>query len=401
MSFSRTIVSRLALAILGIGAALFLYLHSFRTSPAEDAYYRGMDLLKVNMINEAGNAFLESTRANPNYAPAYRALAQLAVKSNAFPLAAEYWQKYAELAPGTKEVYSQLAYSQLMMGQEVPALKSAEIELKTNPTSPQANLIVGILNARKSAPKEALEHLEKAIGFYKDSPKVQLAYGKVLTLIADPRAEGVLKGIIATNKGYAEPYYWLGYLMLRRPETSENLKAGEEYMRKSLNLQPFFPQANLELSKLLLKNKQPQPALLYCDRALKNRKHYPAALLLRSQILQALGRTSEVAAAQDLFRQESKKVARGKALMRQYAANPDDLETELALGQAQLDLDQPEGALIFLQDAIRRAPNDPRVQKTLHNAEEMAKKQNDTGSRQDMQLSIGEDNENTQESVPH
>lgn len=379
--------------VLIAGSALFFYSKS-RISPAEDAYRRGESLVSVGMKDEAGDLFLEAARLNPKYAPPYRSLALLASNIKAYPLAVKYWQKFVELDKTAKEAYSQLAYAQLMTGQEVPAYKSAEEELKRNPGSPQAHLTLGVLNARRSSPKLALEHLEIAsqAEVYKDVPKVHLVYAKVLALTGNfDRAEQILTAVIAKDKSYAEPYYWLGYIYARKIETPANLKEAEKHLHASLDLQPLFPQANLEMGKLYLREKKLDLALTYINRALQNRKHYPAALFVQAKVLDGLGRKAEAQKAQDELRVESQKAERLKTLLRQYSAKPDDLETELALINAQLDLEQPQAAGIFLQDGMTRAPKDQRFQDAMKRAEAMMKQQNNAGARQDMQLSISED----------
>lgn len=381
------------IVVLIIGVALLFYLKS-RPSPAEEAFKRGESLLAVSMQDEAGNAFLQATRLDPKYAPPFRSLALLAMSINAYPLAVEYWQKYAVLDPKAKEAYSQLAYAQMMMGQEVPAYKSAEEELKKNPDSPQAHLTLGILNARRSAAKLALDHLEIAAQseIYKNNPKVQMVLGKVLALTGNlDRAEQVFSSILLKDKSYAEPYYWLGYIYARHIETPANLNAAEKNLRASLDLQPLFPQANLELSRLYLREKRFEPALTYINRALQNRKHYPAALFVQAKILDALGRKDEVKKVQEAFRVESQKAESVKTLMRQYSGNPDNMEITLALIHAQLDLEQPQAAAIFLEDVMRRAPNDKRVQDALKRAAGIAKSLTDVGQGKDTQFSIGED----------
>ncbi len=376
---------------LAIGVALLLYVKS-RPSPAITAFKRGESLLAVNMQNEAGDTFLEATRLDPKYAPPYRALAELAMQVNAFPLAAEYWQKYVKLDTKAKEAYSQLAYTQMMMGQEPSAYKSAEEELKRNPESAQAHLTLGIINARRSAAKLALEHLEIAANAYQSNSKVQLAFAKVLALTGNlDRAEQILTGILAKDKSYAEPYYWLGYLYARRIETPENLKAAEKNLRTSLDLQPLFPQANLEIAKLYLRQKRYDLALTHVNRAIQHRKHYPAALFVQQKALEGLGKTAEAQKAQENLRVETQLAERGRALLRQYSGSPDNLDIIYALIQTQLDLEQPESAMRFLQDAMRRAPNDPRFQQALKRAQQVGEQQAKEGQRQDMQLSIGED----------
>ena len=385
------------LVLIGITGLALLLFFKFRPNPAMDSYTRGKSLMQINMDNEAGDLFLQAIQRDPKFAPPYEALAQLALKINAYPLSAKYWQKYIDHAPDAKEAYSQLAYTQMMMGQEANAFKSADEEIKRNPASAQAHLTLGILNARKSAAKPALEHLEIAAKSYQDAPKVQLAYAKVLALTGNlDKANEVLQLITRTEKSFAEPYYWLGYVAMRRVETPETLKEAGKYLKTSLDLQPLFPQANLETARLYLRLKRYPEALNFANRALQNRKHYPIGLSVKAKVLEAMGRAAEAKQAQEEFSKEAQLAARTRALLRQYSADPQNLQILLPLAETQLELEQPQAAYTFLQNAAERTPNDPRIQNILRRAEAMAKKQNQSGSRQEMQFSLGEEMEEKQ-----
>ena len=107
--------------------------------------------------------------------------------------------------------------------------------------------------------------------------------------------------------------------------------------------------------------------------------------------VESLKRHLEAQKAQENLRVETQLAERGRALLRQYSGSPDNLDIIYALIQTQLDLEQPESAMRFLQDAMRRAPNDPRFQQALKRAQQVGEQQAKEGQRQDMQLSIGED----------
>jgi len=373
MSFLRRKSGRLALGAIfvGSGAALFLFWKS-RPSPAASAYERGRHLAAIGMIVDAGNAYMEAIRLDPRYTPPYRAIAEMSIRQGFPETSIEYWNKYIEREPNARHARCQRAYSELMAGQEVPALRDAEQELKRDPACRQAHLIAGVLYARKSEAKRALEHLVVAAQKYPDQPRVQLVYGRVLALTGNyDEAEKVLRAILEKDRSHAEPYLWLGYVFTHRPAHPENERQAELNLQKALELQPGYPEANFELGRLYLRQGRPQKALPFIKRAAERNKHYPAALDTLAKVYRALGRPVDAARAQRDFLIESRLAARQKALLRQYALDPADTRTALELGKVLAARGDPNSALLFLRHAARRAPNDSQIQAEIQRAEKM------------------------------
>jgi tetratricopeptide (TPR) repeat protein len=284
--------------------------------------------------------------------------------------AIRHWSDYLERDPAGGHGWCNLSYARLMAGSEVPALRDAEKELSLRPACARAHLIAGVLYARKSAAKQALEHLVPAAKAYSHFPRVQLIYGRVLALSGDTdQAERVLRGILGQDRSHAEPYFWLGWVYARRPATPANLAEAKSFLRQALVLQPEYAEANLEIGRLYLRERQPDKALPHAERAVSGRSHYPAALHVLAQVYDALGRRADAARTRRAFRVESDLAAREKALLRRYAADPDDLQIALELGRVALARDKPEAALLFLRDAARRAPDDRNVGAALAEAE--------------------------------
>lgn len=356
----------------GVGLTALLLFWKTRPSPAAAAYNRGKTLEAVHLIVDAQATYHQAIQLDPRFAPPYRALAELAAANSDFAPSIGYWKAYLARAPKAQHAWCQLAYAELMAGLEVPALHDAERELQQDPNCGRAHLIAGVLYARKSEPRQALEHLAPAAQAYPDNPRVQLVYGRVLALSGEyDRAEPVFQGIISKDKAHAEPYYWLGYIYARRPSTPQNIQQAQKHFLAALELLPEYPEANFELGHLYFGRGKVKEALPFVEKAVANQKHYPAALYLLAQTYEALGRKSEAARTQERFRRESQLAAREKALLRLYAVDPNNLETALALGQQELALEKPESALLFLRDAAQRAPADERIQMALKRAQQL------------------------------
>ena len=374
MQFNRTSRCGLVLAVLVLLAvAAPLLVRQLQSYRAAASYARGTQLAAAQIPLDARAAYLEAIRLDPGYAPPYRSLGEMAAAQRFFDVSVPYWKDYLAREPKAKHARCQLAYSELMAGLEVPALRDAESELESDSGCPQAHLIAGVLYARKSESKRALDHLAVAAQSYAGRLQVQLVYARVLALSGDyDRAVPILLQILAKDRSHAEPFLWLGYIYVRRASTPENASRAETYLRQALDLQPEYTEANVELARLLLGQHRPAQALPYAQKAAASQRHNPAALYLLSQVYQGLGRTTEAAHTQADFRRESDLAAHQKALMRQYTSGQDDSATAFALGKVLLQREQPEAALVFLRDAARRAPGDPRAQAAVQQAERLA-----------------------------
>jgi len=366
----------LVLAGLVVGGGAFLFGSRFVAgfSPARGDYERGTQLAALKMTADARSAYLAAVRRDPRFAPPYRALAQMAAANGAYNDARQLWTDYLQRAPEAAHAWCGLAYAELMTGREVPALRAAEREIRGNRACARAHLIAGVLYARKSDAKRALEHLGPAAASpqYANYPRVQLLYGRVLALSGDyDRAEKVLQSVTRQKVANAQPFFWLGWIAARRRAAPATTEAARKYFAHALNLQPDYPEAHLEMGRLLLRERRAHDALPHIERAAAARNHYPAALYALAQAYAAVGRTEDAEQTRRAFRRESDLAAREKALLRQYAADPDQvpIATLGDLAQTLLARDKPEAALLFLRDALRRAPQDLRVQSLIVKAQ--------------------------------
>src|SRR5207248_1384920 len=130
-----------------------------------------------------------------------------------FQASAKYWKDYLSRAPRAKHARCRLALVELASGMESPALADAEDELRNDPNCAAAHLVARALYAKKSEAKRALDHLEPASRAFPGDMRVQLEYGRVLSLVGSyDRAESVLQAIVQRDRSHAQPYFWLGYV---------------------------------------------------------------------------------------------------------------------------------------------------------------------------------------------
>lgn len=357
------------LLVLTVFGCIALIMLRMRPS-AEAEYARGQNLFAIKMLPEAEDAYRQALRINPNYSLAYRGLAELATARGDSKTAIEQWRELIKRNPKSEHVLCRLGQAEALSGLEVFALEDAKKELKNAPSCPRAHLLLGILYARQNASKLALDHLEIAAKANPDDPQIQLVFGHVLALVGDyDRAETVLKSALGNSSGQPDPYLWLGYVYSHRVSSPENSRQAKSYLLKALAIDSERAEANFEYGRLLARERRNAEALPYLKKAVARKRHYSAALQTLSQTATALGLKAEATTALQTFERESIWSEREKALLKQYVAKPEDLETKMELANLELERGEPEAARIFLLSAQKNAPADPRIPLALKRAE--------------------------------
>jgi tetratricopeptide (TPR) repeat protein len=339
---------------------------------AQQEWERGNMLVKTQMLGDAQEAYLKAIENNKEFAPAYKSLAELATKQGDSAIALQHWDEYLKRKPDDADGWTQRARLELFNNLEIPALNHAEEALKKDPKNSEAHLIAGVLTAKKGNAQVALEHLEIASAAFPKDLKVQLTYAKVLARANQlDKALEKLQAIIIKDRSHAEPYYWLGYVTSRQGKVAE----AKNHLTYALSLTPNYSEAHYEMAKLLTGENKAKEALPHAQDAIKYQKHYPEAYFILAQIYQKLGKSAEATTAQADFKRESDWESRLKSLLRTYNLNTKDTETAIGLGQLLLDLDNPNTALLFFQDAATRAPQDARIIEGIKKAQAMMPKQ--------------------------
>jgi tetratricopeptide (TPR) repeat protein len=361
----RKAVLFIALGIAGIGmlAAIINF------SPAAGEYQRGKDLQAAGQMEKAMASYEAALRLDTGYAPAYRAIAELAMGHGSFEVAAANWVAYLERAPRAKHVRCYLAQSQMMMGAEAPALEQAETELRSAPDCTRAKLVAGFLYARQAENEKAIELLTDATAEFPEAMPVHLMYARVLALTKRfDEARSVLDRVLTMDEKSAEAHYWLAYTYWQDDGTADRAEA-RRHLDQALEFAPDHGGANLRLADLLLEEDKPQVALRYAQRAATARRNDPVSLELLARVHQALGDTAAAATARRQ-REEALAVAeQEKTLLARLRANLDDADAALALGQLHLGRRNAQVATVYFQHAAERAPDAEHVQRALGEAQ--------------------------------
>lgn len=86
-----------------------------------------------------------------------------------------------------------------------------------------------------------------------------------------------------------------------------------------------------------------------------------------------MGKSAEATKTQQAFQVESGRAQRLKELLRSYAADNKNPTLERDLGLLQLELEDPETAMLFLKSALDKLPTDSAVMDGIAKAEALLK----------------------------
>ncbi len=374
MPFHRRSFGFLMLA----GATAFLA--SCRTvNPAAEAFARGEKLQAAGLLADAQIVYTEAIHRDPQFAPAYRSLAEIATRVGDTSAALSNWEEYLKRAPSAKHGWCHLAEAEIKATMEVPALEHAERELKRDPDCPLANLIAGLLYAKKSNPGQALSHLEAAARAFPNQPKVQLTYGRVLAKAQQyDTAETVLTPLVNKEKSHPEPFYWLGYVHARRANDAQSATKAESLLHRALALNPHYTAAAFELGRLFVVQHRATDAIPLLKQAVQEDRNDPASAYSLAQAYTALGKSTEAAEALATFKKRSDIATKRKELLRQLAVAPRDAELNHAFGLLERERGDLRSASQFLEAAHSLAPQSEAITRDLESLRQQHPEQLDS-----------------------
>jgi tetratricopeptide (TPR) repeat protein/peroxiredoxin len=150
-------------------------------------------------------------------------------------------------------------------------------------------------------------------------------------------AEESFKEVIATKPKYAEAYYNLGTLYLRR----NSLADARRYLQQALELRPEYPEALNNLGMIAAQENQTSEAIRNFQQSLQQRPNYSIALL-------NLG---------NLYRRQGNDAGAQTLLNRALQIEPDDPEVNYSMGMLYARQDQVQNALQYLAKAVSLRPD--------------------------------------------
>jgi Flp pilus assembly protein TadD/peroxiredoxin len=208
-----------------------------------------------------------------------------------------------------------------------------------------------LLQDAKRIPTTPADRTQKALPFkgklYRDSfQRNDFTYGVAMFQHGYlEQAEASFQEVIRAKPDYAEGYYNLGTLSLRKNDFDDARK----YLETSLKLRPEYPEAWNNLGMMAAQQGRTDEAIADFNRSLELRPTYATALLNLGNVYR---RAKEFAKAED-------------ALTRAWQLQPDDPEANYSLGMFYAQQDQLQKASEYLQKAVALRPGYPEALNNL------------------------------------
>lgn len=337
-----------------------------RSATTASAVERGDSLRKSGLVADARAVYLDAIKRDSNAAAPWRGLAELAEVQGDFYQAYTCWLEALKRDRKMPHAVCRLAQNELQLHGEVQSLQHARAEIEADPNCARAHLIVGVLEAKRSNVREALEHLEKAAAAYPNKPRIQLTYGRVLALAGQfDAAERVLLKVRDGEPAQPEPHRWLGYVYARRSPSPGDAALAEKELREAVRLEPGYGDACFELGRLLVQNRRAAEAVKLLQQAVAADRNDPTPVFSLVEALQAVGKVADARAARAEFKRRSDIENHRKALLRQWAEKQKDVDLNLKLAAVEVERGELQSARMFLENARSVAPENPTVKAAI------------------------------------
>lgn len=347
--------------------------------------------LRAGKPDEAFQVCQKVLQIDPDDVVAHRLLADAAQARGDYSTAVEHFSYATRLAPDQAEAWTGLARTYGLAGQDAQALEALRAASQAVPNDSRVHLELGEAYLERQAPTQALACFQRAASL-SSSAHVALRLGQTLSELGHhEQARRVLQEAYESSLGIADGLD--GTTGSCEGSYSEGVELTYAYARTLLELgelspaisllkdvvcsRPDDPHPCLDLVKaLMLAGEQPEGA----ERAIPllcrilgialdgngdlspNRMEVGPELHAEAQTLlaEAYAAVGQLDKSMDAFRLALELPSnRGSGMWPRLA---------LGLGQVALRLDQPETAVVALQDAVQAEPLDADLQRALSEA---------------------------------
>jgi len=218
-----------------------------KLSPAAEKHYRqGLQHMRVRRDSLAEKEFRKAIESDPgNAAPRYQLAFLLGNKSDYRGMFRELW-KAAQTQTLPSEKLRALAGLSLLAGKHSDALTYYREELVSDPLSPDAMRMLGLVLVESGAQREGFELLEKALKKQPEDYSTLSAAGLAYALSGDyDRAAKFLKAAIDLNRDHPEAQGRLGLVLLLEGRTDESI----QQLNEAVKLNPGVAELHVNLAK--------------------------------------------------------------------------------------------------------------------------------------------------------
>jgi tetratricopeptide (TPR) repeat protein len=273
----------------------------------------------------------------------------------------EHTLKVAGSSPIGHSSLGQWYFSQQNLDAAIEQFEKA-IELNPMVVLPRMNL--GLALNLKGKYQEAFEQVDEAAKLAPNNYEVQHSLGVVLASLG--RFDEAVKAhekAIEISPEYSAAHNDLGLLYLQQ----DKLDKAIEQLAFAMRYDPEAVFIRVNLSNALLKNGKPMDALQLAGSALQIRKDFPEGYIAAANALIALKKFDQVGP----YLQAAFQLA-GKNPRLQGLVMKSTVEFSQAVADANLQTGKVADAIGNYQDALKIAPNDPRLHNSLGSAYAMS-----------------------------
>jgi tetratricopeptide (TPR) repeat protein len=261
-------------------------------------------------------------------APLYNLLAGLEEESGEFVEAVQSFQRAVELDPNNEGYYFDLGMEYLSHFTFGPAAEVYRVGAQKFPRSSRQFLGLAFSHYAVREYTEAADAFTTALEIDPESPAVVQAWKTVLSFLAPKDWEGLLprlESLAAAHPQNAELAFAYGAALFRL-EVSKGQEGAfdrpQSFLEKSVQLQPYFPQAHLELGGVYAARKQDEKAVVeYLETIRQDPKsdvaHYRLGQVYRDMNKIDLA-TQELDRYQELSRQRQEELKESRSAVKQF-----------------------------------------------------------------------------------
>ncbi|WP_019498103.1 tetratricopeptide repeat protein [Pseudanabaena sp. PCC 6802] len=297
---------------------------------------------------QAVTAFQTAIKIDPQFAPAYRHLAEIWMQLGKWNEGAEYWYRAFQLEPGwaTAREYLNLGNMLLQQGKLEKTVNSYQRAIQVDPDLWQAHHNLGEIATSQQDWENAIASYDRAV---KANPKSAASYGgmgKVFSAQGNyEKAISSYRQAISVDVNYLPAYDGMGEIFAAQ----EDWEAAIDCYQEIVEQYPDRSDIQHKLGDLLTRNACYEDAVEAYGNAIAINPRYSWS---HNNLGDALSKLEEWEAAADAY-------------SRAISLNPDFVWSHYNLGEALSHSGEWEGAIAAYRNALRIQPDLPYTQHKL------------------------------------
>jgi len=362
MPFYSRLWFRLAILLLAPIAWAAVALWQMRHSAVSQHLLAGAEHVRQGQARLAEQEWHEVLKVDPDNTKALELLGELYLSTARWTDAMRAFEHLARLRPDTPGVYSRLSAATLCTGQEKRAYEYAQEQLKRDPNDVASLAISAELLAQMGEERRRLEYLRRLARLRPEDVEFQMMLAEALMekrLYAEARP--VLDHVLRLDPKNIRAYSFRGLIALNQDPSPSGLQSAEADLKQALAISPFTPFPRFHLGIVYRRMGQFQRAIPQFEAAGRLVPDKPDIFYELAHCYDRTGDRKLAAVARKRFETLRLQAERMSQLEKRCAANPDNFDEHLELGQLQLKRGDLRKAGAYLSRAMILRPDDARA----------------------------------------